>query len=550
MIMKTYHQTRNTWLFIGFFLLAGLMNHFCRQFDAELDTFLVRLSDMIYTGMLLYWIGSIRIRLLPSRAKTYIVSSSVMMLIYMILRIFRYRFVAGVIVQRYMLYAYWVPQILIPVLFLMTCVEIRNIANKGRVWNPTVLFIPAILSVIMVMTNDIHDLVYVPRIDIAGFAGDSGTYSYGYGFYIINAFMILAAVIGIVILFYELERLPNKGVWVLLSAVGIWFFSDYFVRPFLAGLPYPIRLYNAPEMYIFGMLSLFEICIRYRLIPYNENYSGFYKQLKIPSEITDKSFFPVYRTVNKLSADQSDLQNALEKPVEMSNDRKLYGKIIQSGYAFWEEDVSRIHRIQEKLNEANETIEQENDLIKAETEQKEKDAYLRSRHRIYHEIAAELYPTQMKIEKILESIEPGSESYHEQITEVCVLNAYVKRKTNLLLMAEEKDTFNLSDLFLALKESSDYLTLAGLHTSVVSTVEKEYPGEVIVGFYDSFEMIAEQLLGKVLSMMVSWNKEELRLAAETDEIPEVENIPLSVHFMKSDNVLYMDISVKKDGEKL
>ena len=548
--MKTYHQTRDTWLFIGFFLLAGVLNHFCRQFDAELDTFLVRLSDMIYTGMLLYWIESIRIRLLPSRAKRYIVSSSVMMLIYMVLRIFRYRFVAGTMVQRYILYAYWVPQILIPVLFVMTCIEIRNISAEKRRWNTAILLIPAVLSVVLVLTNDIHELIYVPQIDIAGFAGNSGTYIYGCGFYIINVFLILATIIGIIILFYELERLPNKGVWVLLSAVGIWFFSDYFVRPFLADLPYPIRLYNAPEMFIFGMLSLFEICIRYRLIPYNENYFGFYKQLKIPSEITDKSFFPVYRTVNKLSADQSDLQNALEKPVKMSNDRKLYGKTIQSGYAFWEEDESRIHRIQEKLNETNETIEQENDLIKAETEQKEKDAYLRSRHRIYHEIAAELYPTQMKIEKILESIEPGSERYSAQIAEVCVLNAYVKRKTNLLLMAEEKDTLSLSDLFLALKESADYLTLAGVHTSVVSTAEKEYPGEVIIDFYDSFEMIAEQLLGKVSSMMISWNKEELRLAAETDFFPDVQRIPMAIRFMKSDNVLYMDIAVKKDGEQL
>ena len=316
--------------------------------------------------------------------------------------------------------------------------------------------------------------------------------------------MILAAVIGIVILFYELERLPNKGVWVLLSAVGIWFFSDYFVRPFLAGLPYPIRLYNAPEMYVFGMLSIFEICIRYRLIPYNENYSGFYRKLKLPSAITDRSLFPVYRTVNKLSADQNDLLKSLNGPVEMSGDRKLYGKTISSGYAFWEEDESRIHRIQEKLNEANETIEQENDLIKAETEQKEKDAYLRSRHRIYHEIAAELYPTQMKIEKLLESAEPDSENFSKRIAEVCILNAYVKRKTNLLLMAEERETLNLSDLFLALKESADYLTLAGLHTTAMESMDKEYPSRTVIDFYDSFEMIAEQLIGKVSSMMVSY----------------------------------------------
>ena len=45
-----------------------------------------------------------------------------------------------------------------------------------------------------------------------------------------------------------------------------------------------------------------------------------------------------------------------------------------------------------------------------EAEQKEKDAHLQSRHRIYHEIAAELYPCQKRIGQLLEETVPGSES--------------------------------------------------------------------------------------------------------------------------------------------
>ena len=73
-----------------------------------------------------------------------------------------------------------------------------------------------------------------------------------------------------------------------------------------------------------------------------------------------------------------------------------------------------------------------------------------------------MYPCQQRIEQILNSMTPGTKGFREKIAEVSVINAYVKRKTNLLLLAAEKEELGTDELKFALEESANYLTLAGL----------------------------------------------------------------------------------------
>ena len=541
-------QKRNTLLFIGFLLLAGITNLFSRTGVPALDTLMTCVNYLTYIGLLLAWTEAVRVRLLPSRARTCVLAAASLMLLYMLLRIIKYRFLTDAVLIRYACYAYWIPQLLTPALFLMACIEIRrgSRAQGGRLG--LLLLIPASVLALLVMTNDLHRLVYVPRIDPAQFMLETDTYSLGPVFYLLYVWMILATAPGLVILIRETGRLPKKALRLLLSLVTLWFGLVLLNILVLDRLPSHLRIFNVPEIHIFGMLGVFEVCIRYRLIPCNENYSGFFRKLRIPTLITDREFCPAYRSEAALDTDTGDLRAAAEAPVWLTRDRKLCGKELRAGYAFWVVDESAVHLAQERLAEANEMIEHENDLIRAETEQKEKDAYLASRHRIYHEIAEALYPCQKRIGRLLDTAEPGSDGFRETITAASVLNAYVKRKTNLLLLAAENESLSTGELFLALRESAGYLSLAGLQTTARSEEDRLLPARVIVALYDAFETIAEQLIGKAPSLNVSWNGTHLRLAAETDALPDTGEIALPVSFLESDDVLYIDVSAGEDGD--
>ena len=544
--MKQQATRRNTWLFIGFFLLAGIANLLSRTAVPEFDTLMACVNNLIYIGLILFWIQSIHIRLLPSRARGYVTAAACLMLFFMLARIFKYNMAADVVPIRYAIYLYYVAMTLIAALFLMTCISIlRGTENRSRA--EYLPLVPALLLSLMILTNDAHSFFYRPKVPIGVFIADTGTYSYGPGHYLTYAWIIAAAVVGMIPLFRATRRHTAKGVAALAVMAAAWLGAVLVILLVLDKYN-TFRMYNIPEVHIFSMLAIWEICIRNRLIPHNENYAGFFRNLQLPSVITDGQFRAVYRSETAPAAGESQLREALDAPVRPVPERKLSGKAIRGGYAFWEEDESAVQRAQERLIEANEMIEEENSLLRAETEQKEKDAFLQSRHRIYHEIAAEMYPCQQRIGQILGGVEPGEPGFRETIAKVSVLNAYVKRKTNLLLLASEKNELSTGELALALEESANYLTLAGLKTTVQAAEEIPAAARLVISLYDTFEALAEQLAGTTSSLMVSLNGNRLRMAAETTRLPSAGGLPLPVRILQAEDTVYLDILPGKEDE--
>ena len=536
-----------TIVFVFFFLLAGAANALTFTGIPAFEALMTELNYLIYIGLLLFWIQSVRARLLPSRARTWMIGAALMMLLYQLLRVFKYRFTFGAILMRYEVYLYFVPMTMIPTFFLMTCMRIRRGTRAGR-FDEALLLIPEGILSLIAVTNDLHKLVYAPKVDLSVFAVNSGTYSRGPAFYALYAWMILSFAAGLALLFRETVRRPRKALFSLLAVVAAWFGMIAFIF-FVTESFYGPKMYNSPEVHIFGMLGVLEVCIRYRLIPHNANYADFFAALQMPALVTDSSFRPLFRSGAELSADADQLRAALDSPVYLTPDLRLSGRAVRGGYAFWAEDESEVHRAQDRLAEANELIESENSLIRAETEQREKDAWLQSQHRIYHEIAAAMYPVQQRVERLLSGMEPGSPAFREQLAYISVLNAYVKRKTNLLLLAAEKDTLTTHDLFLTLQESVNYLSLAGLQTDAQASEEQTYSADRVIELYDAFESIAEQLIGKASSLMVSWNGGILTLAMEKGHTLDVSGLPVPVRVREEEDILYVDLLTQNGGDQ-
>ena len=118
-------QKRNTIRFLILLLLGGFANLFSRG-ENVVGNLMTSLNYTIFVGLLLFWIDSVRVRLLPSVAKTYIVTAGFLLLLHMLLRIFNYRFAVEPAAIRYAGYAYWIPQMVVPALFLMTCIGLRR----------------------------------------------------------------------------------------------------------------------------------------------------------------------------------------------------------------------------------------------------------------------------------------------------------------------------------------------------------------------------------------------------------------------------------------
>lgn len=540
-------QRKHTLLFLGLLLLAGVCHSLTRTGYLLVDTLMNSVSSLIYIGLLLFWLDSVRTRLLISRARTDVLWIVGLMIGYLLVQTVKYNYNNDTLVVRYLCYAYWTPQMLIPALFLCLSLRIRRGPGEQRSWGPSLALIPGLVFALLAWTGDLHRLIYRPTVPLSSFRVETGTYAYGPAFWLMMGWMGLAAATGVILLLRASGKRAARAIRQLWAIVGLWIVLTLLTLLVADRLPSSFKIFGMPEINIFCMLGFLEICIRGRLIPRNENYAGFFSRLQIPALITDLELRPACGAARRPETDRESLKKALRAPLPLTEDLTLTSRGVRGGFIFWVTDGSAVHRAQEELSEANELLEQENDLIRAESEQRERDAYLQSRHRIYHEIAQALYPCQKRISRLLEGAEPGTEDFRSRISSACVLNAYVKRKTNLLLLASEQERISARELFLALQESARYLSLAGLQTTVAQTEERQYSPDQALGLYEAFQTLAEQFLGRAPSMMVSWNPVGLCLAVQSDATPSTEGIALPVRLRRAEGTLYMDILFPTGG---
>ena len=302
-----------------------------------------------------------------------------------------------------------------------------------------------------------------------------------------------------------------------------------------------------PETFIFGMLALFESCIRSRLIPSNENYEGFFSQMELAAEITDASFRPVYHTAQPVDASDDQRAEALHAPLLLDRNTRLYVRRLGAGYVFWTGDESTLRRLNEELEDAAEVLETENELLRYENEQKEKRARVDARNRVYAKAAAEVYDTQKKIAALLDRLGTGADAEKGTLARILFLNAYVKRKTNFVLLSSERDTVSAEELYLALEESARFLCLCGIDASVLKCANRAFSILETAALYDSFQILTEALLDHTGHLMITLTDDALRLTAESEPPESLPEIPAVFAAESEGGQIYLTVLPREEA---
>ncbi len=538
--MPVKKENRNTWLFFGFLLLGGITNLLTRTRISIIDTFMFSANFMIYIGLLIFWMQSVRVRLLPTRARSYIITAAALMIVYLLIRVLRFRILTEVVVRRYVDYSYNIPLVLGPTLFLMTCIRINRGEESERKGKEQLLLVPACGILLLILTNDLNQLFYRRTVPLSEFQGNVGTYTYGPLFYFMYVWVVATLLAGFAILIRKAWRQNIRALIWFAAVVFIW--GGLSLLNLLVFTPLDIaRLYHGPEIHVFGLLGFFEVCIRNRLIPYNENYTGFFSNLGLPVRITNEDLTPVYETNLPIKATDEQLSSAVKAPVYLDEDTRLSGMKIHPGYAFWTENESELRRESRRLASANELLSEENDLIAVENELKEKKAHLDAQNQVYDRIAAALYPKQKRIEALLDGTSPESDDFPSVLAECCVLNAYCKRKSNLMLLTEESLPHPNRELFLALQESARFLKCRGIDAAATGEEYSGLPLDSVHALYDCFETLIEAFLPYMKRMTASLAPDGVRIAMEAERSPSLPLTELPVECAESDGCFFLTI---------
>ena len=475
-------------LALGLLVLAGFFRQMDRLSAPLPSAACFLLTNLIYIGLAMAWGFSISRRTLHRDDRRWLLLGCAMAVLWLFLRAVKYRFFSDDAITRHLWYLYYVPQILAPLFSLFAALQLgrREGDALSRKWY--LLFIPAVLLIGGVLTNDLHQLVFRA---VPGAATLETDYTHGWMYYLAMTWIVgLLLATGIIV--YRKCRVSEsrRYAWIPLCV----FLGGFALCALSFANIY--TFHKMPECFCLTFAAFWESCLQVGLLPTNGHYRFFFSESTVAAQIVNGRGEPVYRAKNAPNLTPDQLEAAACESILLNADTRLQSAPVQDGRVYWLEDISKINRIQAQLAEINARLSEENELIQAENELKRQRAQIEEQNRLMDAMLSLVQPQLLAINRLL------SDKSAQSLKHICILGAYVKRRVNLALICDKKMVVPVDELAHCIRESLTYLTQYG----AVCALHQEGKGSVssrdVQTAYDFFEDCLETALPSLSALMV------------------------------------------------
>lgn len=462
-----------------FFFLAG----FFQMIDDLLPDFwhvlFSLLAHVILLSLVIFWGVSIIHRIIRKDLRLYLLIIAIFILFFLVVRMIKYGLTRNDdILNRYLWYSYYVSQCLIPPTLLLASLSIETKDGKPLKKTWFLIFIPAIILLSLIYTNDLHQLAFIFE-----YSENDFSYKHGIVFYLAIIWETLITIISIIIMIIKCQvSACRKKIWIpIFTFLGCVFISTIC---FLVN----ISSFKIPELLCFSCILIIESCIDIGLIPSNINYEKYFYHSMCSAFITDENLQVIYRSKSSLSLDKEQLKAAIISPIMVNKNTRFYGTKIHGGYTFRSEDLSLINEINNGLQEAKQQTKEENDIIEAENEMKKQSAKIDEQKKLYAKVETYTKDEINKLNNLLLLKTINEEDFINKMRFACVLAAYIKRRSNLILLSKKDQLMDVDELALSINESISYLSLTNIECFLDFNLKGKINSDILGTIYDFFEM--------------------------------------------------------------
>ena len=497
------------------------------------------IRSFIYLSLFSAWYISLRARIIQVEVRKYLPSVAVLMILWLLFRTLKYNIESNPNVVRYMWYLYYLPLLFIPVLAVFAALSLGKPESYRLPKRTLLLLVPAVLLFAMVMTNDLHMHVFEFPANSTVWTDDQ--YSYGFGYYIVFGYIVLNTLAAFAIMLAKC-RLPRSKRYLWMPVIPM---AIAIVYSALYAMQIPAVLYYAADItitYCVLFIIIFESFIACGLIQSNTHYTELLTACSTGVWVTDNDYTPRLSSAVAVDVTPDTLRQAENGSVLLDGGLRLSGKEISGGHVLWTDNVSELLAVLDELHDTNEYLADENDLIREEYALKVKEAHVAEQDRLYDLIQKQT-EGQLKLLTELTDRFDASESEDEKrrlLGKMVVIGAYLKRKSNLILLADKEPLLDAGEIALTFRESLDNMELYGISCGFHSDIDGAVPAECVMNLYDVFENIVECALDKMqaITVLITRKRAGLQMTVNTDADADVNR--LSSDFMK--------VSQDEDGE--
>lgn len=482
--------------------MAVLAAYLCRMTEAG-TTLPAFARAMIYLALFIVWGLSIQYRIRQKQARHYLLAVDILMLFWIILRTLKYMLVTGTVMTRYLWYMYYIPMLLIPMLALMIAWSLNKPDSYRLPPQIAALWTIAVILIGLVLTNDLHGLVFVFPAEQNFYEWSDDTYTYGAGYFAVLAWESLCAAASLVIMAIKC-RIPGARKYFWLPPLPLLLSLVYTVLYF-TGVPWlRVAFGDLTVTQCLLIAATFEACIGCGLIQSNTRYGElFAATVDCNAMITDMSFNLFCSAKDAEKFTPAVLREASDKPLDLGEGRSLHTMLIRGGYAVWVEDNSALLKMREELEAMKKELLERNEILRQEYENEKASREVEEQNRLYDMLQN---ATQKQIDKIAfltqkyreeeweAKAEAGEEEQRKILAQTAVLCTYIKRRKHMALLAFRKYDIPAAELRLAMEESLRSLELLGADSALYIRTGEMLSAEAAIGIYGFFEDVIEDAL--------------------------------------------------------
>jgi len=439
-----------------------------------------QLFALTFIILVIAWTGYVVRRIMQKGVKRAALTSAVMIIGWVFLRMTKYQIPLGTLSQ-YCWYGYYLFQLGIglSVLWMSWATD----QPAGVIYPPRWWLVCAGISgllFLLVVTNNFHHLAFVFSPDDPNY---NVNYVYGPVYYLCIGFILIEALAAQILFMQKSWKSPRRAAFlfpVLFYGLLVLYCVGYVLR-----VPLAWETDLTIVVGVFVVLFI-EACIRSKLIPVNTKYKRIFENSPLKIQIVGANNETVLASA--FSGDSGE-------------DYHVYTDKITGGRVVWQEDISSINRLRRETLESVAELTAANAILTEEERIKSRLASAEARTALFAELEAEIEKKSSRLLELIENLPSEEDAYRRRAAELTLLLCYIKRRCNLFFREREAVEIQISELSVYLDELGEYADLAGVKMLVTCGKNGSVPSAQAVLFYDFLYAIAEWAVlrgGKVM----------------------------------------------------
>ena len=474
------------------------------QVEDPLDLCLIILRASIYIGLFIAWCISVRNRIIQPQVRRYLTLVSALMVFWMTVRTIRYSLDECIWLMRYLWYLYYLPMLLIPLLAVFVALSLGKPDNFRLSKWTGLLYIPTAALLLLVLTNDLHQFVFVFPEDAIVWVND---YSYALGYFLAVGWVVSCTITALVVMLIKC-RIPHSRTVLMLpfapAVVALIYGVLYYFR-----VPW-LKFLTGDMTVVFCLLivAILECCIECGLIQSNTGYEELFMVSRLGAQITNQENAVCLASANARALTEEQRISTKTQTVSADKSMIVKSQPIGFGHVLWQENVAELTEAIEQIEENCRDLAEHNRIRQENLKTRKKILALQEKNRVSDLLHRETAGQIDLIDRMLAQYDkkPDDKKRSRLLGGAAVVGAYIKRYGNLLLIGERTETADIRDLARCFDESFINLELLGvncLHT---------LPSDIILAtkdmlqVYRSFEAAVETSLSDLQYVWINVRK--------------------------------------------